>query len=156
MIQVMLADDNKYALTYFSGLVDWEALGFSLVGAASDGIEAYQMFQEYKPDVVITDVQMPGMDGKELARHIREEAPETVVIFLSSYDAFDYARSAVDLNVNEYILKHELDEESMTCRLQKLRREIEERRYRRNAIIRSYLVTSFHIPENDRAQEIFG
>ena len=155
MISVLLADDNKYALQHFAHLVDWEALGFSLAGTAVDGNEAWEVFQEIRPQVVITDVQMPGLDGKELAKLIKKAAPETIVIFLSSYDVFDYARAAVDLSVYEYILKHELDRETLTDRLAQIRSQLEEKDARKHRLIRGYLAASFGMPFEDPAQAAF-
>ena len=109
MYKVMLAEDNKFALAHFVNMIKWEDFGFTLVSSAIDGIEAWEEFCKYSPDLVITDVQMPGLSGIEFAGKIKEKRQDTVVIFLSSYDEFDYARSAIDLNVREYILKQEFD-----------------------------------------------
>ena len=117
MYRVMLADDNKFALEYFSQLVDWKKQGFELVNMSIDGVEAWNNFCHYEPDVVITDVEMPGIDGIELTEKIRAFRPETIIVFLSSYDEFDYARAAIDLNVKDYILKQELDAASLEKKL---------------------------------------
>lgn len=128
MITIMLADDNKFALKHFAGLVNWEEFGFELIDTAIDGIEAWHKFCRLSPDVVITDVQMPGMDGRELAKRIKRTKPDTVVIFLSSYDEFDYARSAIDLSVQEYILKQELDKKTLEKKLGEIRQMIQNKK----------------------------
>ena len=72
-LKVLLVDDNRYALNHFSNLVNWEELGFSLIGTATDGIEGMELYEQYHPDLIITDVQMPGIDGRELARLVKQK-----------------------------------------------------------------------------------
>lgn len=149
MITVMLADDNRFALKHFSGLVEWKQFGFQLIDTAIDGIEAWDKFCRLSPNVVITDVQMPGMDGRELARRIKEKDPETIVIFLSSYDEFDYARSAIDLSVQEYILKQELDKATFEKKLEEIKKLLQERTEKKKKIGWGHLMTCFHTPVED-------
>ena len=85
--------------------VDWNAAGFEFCGEASDGEMALQLIQETKPDVLITDIKMPFMDGLQLSRLVREHMPWMKVIILSGHDEFNYAQSAVKLGVTEYLLK---------------------------------------------------
>lgn len=159
MISVILADDNKFALKHFAGLVDWEKFGFQLVATAVDGIEAWNKFCRLSPDVVITDVQMPGIDGIELVRRIRERKSETVVIFLSSYDEFDYARSAIDLSVQEYILKQELDKKTFERKLTEIGEFLRKRTEKTRKMAIGHLTTFFHAPMEEVdpsfCQEIF-
>ena len=159
MITVMLADDNKFALKHFAGLVEWEKLWFELIDTAIDGIEAWDKFCTLFPDVVITDVQMPGIDGIELARRIKEKRSETIVIFLSSYDEFDYARSAIDLSVQEYILKQELDRATFEDKLQEIRKIRQKQNEKKKKIDLGNLLTCFRTPvedlDHDFYQEIF-
>lgn len=143
MYKVMLADDNKFALAHFVNLIKWENFGFILVSTAIDGIEAWSEFCKYSPDLVITDVQMPGLSGIELAKKIREKQPDTIVIFLSSYDEFDYARSAIDLNVREYILKQELDDKILEKKLLEIRKDLDKKMERQEKILRSQIRTLF-------------
>ena len=155
MITVMLADDNKFALKHFAGLVEWEKFGFQLIDTAIDGIEAWEKFCRWFPNVVITDVQMPGIDGMELARRIKEKRPETIVIFLSSYDDFDYARSAIDLSVQEYILKQELDRATFESKLQEIRKILQKKTEKRKKIDFGNLLTCFHTAEEDLDDEFY-
>jgi len=127
VLKLMLVDDNRLALEYFASLVSWEAEGFELVCTAGDGEAALIFFDKYSPDVVITDVQMPNLDGIGLAREIRNRAPQTMVLFLSSYEEFSYIRSAMELGVYDYILKHELTAETLRAKLRKLRSTMEKR-----------------------------
>lgn len=144
MISVLLADDNKIALERFAHLVNWEALGFHLADTALNGIEAFQKFEQLKPELVITEVQMPGMDVLELARKIRAVSPETMIVFLSSHDEFDYARAAIDLNVHDYILKHELDRQKMTDKLLSIRGILKQRMTQRYNLLDRHLYLYFH------------
>lgn len=155
MIKVLLADDNRFALEHVAGLVDWKKLGYSLVGMASDGLDAWTQFCRYAPDVVIADVQMPGIDGRELARKIRETKPETVIIFLSSYDEFDYARAAIDLSVQDYILKQELDEQMMTEKLAEIKNLFEAKEAKRDKIRKNYLKQCFRTPPDELDEEVY-
>lgn len=104
MLKVFLVEDE---LLIREGIkkMPWEEEGFSFVGEASDGELAYPMIMEKKPDILITDIRMPFMDGIELSRLVREKLPETKVIFLSGYNEFEYAKEAISIGVTDYLLK---------------------------------------------------
>ena len=85
--------------------IDWEGLGFSVIGSAANGVKALEMVEEFQPDVVMTDIRMPYMDGMELANRIKAEYPATKILFFTGFDEFEYAKEAVHLEVEEYILK---------------------------------------------------
>ncbi|MBO5550714.1 MAG: response regulator [Lachnospiraceae bacterium] len=85
--------------------IDWEKEGIEFVGEASDGELAYPLILTKKPDILITDIKMPFMDGLELAELVKKELPDTKIIILSGYDEFAYAQKAVSLGVTEYLLK---------------------------------------------------
>ena len=85
--------------------VDWGAAGFEFCGEASDGEIAIPLIEESNPDVLITDIKMPFMDGLQLSKIVREHMPWVKIIILSGHDEFDYAQSAVKLGVTEYLLK---------------------------------------------------
>lgn len=107
MIKTLLADDNKITIEYLEKMIDWEKHGFEIIATAADGIEAWDQFLKNMPDVVITDVKMPGLNGIELTKKIKEYSPDTVIVFISSYEEFSYVHSALNLGVHDYILKHE-------------------------------------------------
>ena len=134
MVKILLADDNKMALDYFSHLVEWEKHGFELVATAIDGESALIEFNRTHPDVVITDVQMPNMTGIQLAEKIRMIAPETIVIFLSSYEEFEYVRAGLDLGIFDYILKHETKEKELVEKLTKVKESLEKKQRERHYI----------------------
>lgn len=105
MIKIFLVEDEVIIRNGIKNSIDWEKEGYEFVGEASDGELAFPMIQEKKPDILITDIKMPFMDGLELSQLVREELPETKIIILSGYDDFAYAKKAIGIGVNEYLLK---------------------------------------------------
>ncbi len=105
MINVMLVEDEELILQGIRCIIDWEELSMSVVSMARNGEEALKLFQENPVDILVTDVEMPKMNGLELIKEIRKIDPKTRCIILSGYDEFEYARSALKLDVEEYILK---------------------------------------------------
>ena len=103
--RVLLADDEAEIRTGISRKIDWAALGFSLVGEAANGEEALELAEQLRPDVVLTDIKMPFMDGLELCRRLRMSLPGAGLVVFSGFDDFEYARQAVGMGVFEYILK---------------------------------------------------
>src|SRR4029078_1230166 len=85
--------------------VDWQAHGFDLCGEAPDGEIALPQVQATRPDVLITDIKMPFIDGLQLSKIVRERLPNTKIVILSGHDEFEYAQQAIKLGVTEYLLK---------------------------------------------------
>lgn len=104
-MNVLLVDDEYHVIEGLTQMIDWRSLNVDAVRTAMNGIEAWELFQHDCPDLVITDVAMPRMNGLELIQHIRRRRPELPVIILSGYDDFEYAKEAIHLNVSQYILK---------------------------------------------------
>ena len=102
---VLLVDDEEEVIQVIMKKIDWEGLGFSVIGYANNGVRALEMVEEAQPDVVMTDIKMPYMDGMELAGHIRADFPATKILLFTGFDEFEYAKEAVHLEVEEYILK---------------------------------------------------
>ncbi len=105
MTRVMIVDDEKYVRMGIKNETDWALIGCEVVGEAANGEAALAVFDETDPDLVISDIRMPGMDGLALAEKLMEKKPSVKVIFLSAFDEFEYARKAVRLGVSDYILK---------------------------------------------------
>lgn len=103
--QIILADDEQQILHGMERGIDWEGLGFSVAGTAQNGKEALELMEEYHPDLVISDIKMPFMDGLELAKNIHENYMNTKIILFSGWDDFEYARLAISYGVSEYIMK---------------------------------------------------
>ena len=105
MIKVFLVEDEAIVRRGLRNNIPWEKEGFEFAGEASDGELAYPMIKKIKPDIVITDIKMPFMDGLELASIIKKELPDTKIIILSGYNEFDYAKKAISIGVTDYQLK---------------------------------------------------
>ena len=105
MLKIFLAEDEYVVREGIKNNIDWAAHGYEFVGEASDGELALPMIQKLKPDIVITDIKMPFMDGLELSRLIKKEFPWMEVIILSGYAEFDYAKEAIAIGVAHYLNK---------------------------------------------------
>ncbi|MBQ6406695.1 MAG: response regulator [Butyrivibrio sp.] len=105
MIKVMIVDDEKYVRMGIKNDTDWALIGCEVVAEASNGEMALELAGQFRPDLVISDIKMPKMDGIELAGRLLEKYPDTKVIFLTAYNEFEYARQAVRLGVSDYLLK---------------------------------------------------
>ena len=105
MIKVLVADDEEIVRTSLVDMIPWQELGMVLVGSVRNGVEALDIVSDDPPDIVITDVHMPVMDGITLARKIRELNQHIKVIFLSGYDDFSYVQSALQMGAADYLLK---------------------------------------------------
>lgn len=102
---VMLVDDEEEVRQAIINKLNWEEAGFQVVGYAENGEEALEMAENLRPDVIMTDIHMPFMDGLTMCRKIKAIAKNTKIIIFSGYDEFEYAREAIQLEVEEYILK---------------------------------------------------
>ena len=102
--RILLADDEEEVRKAIIRKIDWERLGFLVAGDADNGEEALEKIEQLKPDVVMTDIRMPYMDGLTLTARIRQKYPSIKVLIFSGYDDFEYAQQAIKLNVTEYIL----------------------------------------------------
>ena len=103
MLKIFLAEDEVVVRETIKRMIPWEELGFELVGEAADGEMALLIRQQ--PDLLITDIKMPFMDGLTLARLAKKEIPGLKVVILSGYDDFNYAKQAIGIGVEDYLLK---------------------------------------------------
>lgn len=104
-MKVFLVEDEIIMREGIRNNINWEEEGFEFVGEASDGELAYPLIQETKPDILITDIRMPFMDGLELSRLVKKEMPDIKIIILSGYEEFEYAREGIRIGITEYLLK---------------------------------------------------
>lgn len=104
-MKVLIADDEANIRNGLRKQIDWIKLGFDEVFTAGDGLEALQIFKENCPEIVITDIVMPGLDGLNLCEKIREISKSTCIILLSGHSEFEYARKAMRMEITEYQLK---------------------------------------------------
>ena len=105
MLKIFLAEDEGVVRETIKRMIPWEELGFELVGEAADGEMALPLLIRQQPDLLITDIKMPFMDGLTLARLAKKEIPGLKVVILSGYDDFNYAKQAIGIGVEDYLLK---------------------------------------------------
>ena len=131
LYRIMLVDDEEEVRKAMIRKMDWEQLGFTVAGDAENGEDALEKLEMLEPDVVMTDIRMPYMDGLTLVAKIREKYPFIKILIFSGYDDFEYAKQAIKYRVTEYILKpvngEELSEILTRVRIS-LDEEIEQRR----------------------------
>ncbi len=124
-IKVFITEDESIVREGLRDMIPWEQYGFAFVGEASDGEMALPMVRRLKPDILITDIKMPFMDGLAFSRLVSRELPKTRIIILSGYDDFEYARQAIELHVDQYLLKP-ISKASMIEALEVTKKRIEE------------------------------
>jgi len=105
MLKVFLVEDEYIVRNGIRDNIDWTREGFEFCGDAGDGEIAYKLIQSKQPDIIITDIKMPFMDGLELSHLIKNEFPQSKIIILSGHEEFSYAQKAIKIGVDEYVLK---------------------------------------------------
>ena len=105
MIKIFLVEDEIIIREAIHKMIPWESYGFEFAGEAKDGEMALPAIRSIRPDVLITDIKMPFMDGLALSKLVLKELPDTKIIIVSGYDDFEYARQAISLGVEQYLLK---------------------------------------------------
>ena len=139
MYSVLLVEDERVELDTLKNYVNWEACGIRQVYAARGGRSALEYINTVEPDILITDIQMPGMSGIDLARVVRDEGHECKIVFLTGFDKFEYAKEAISLHAEEFLLKpFQVDEVEalVTSLVKKIDRERHERRLNKMALER--------------------
>lgn len=127
---VFLVEDESLIRRGIKNLIEWNEYGFEFAGEAQDGELAWPLIQKTKPDIVITDIKMPFMDGLALSKLIRKELPDTTIIILSGYDDFTYAKEAIAIGVSRYLLKP-LSKEQLTealCQIREMKDKEQEQK----------------------------
>ena len=131
LYRIILVDDEEEVRKSIIKKIDWNSAGFCVVGDAENGEDALEKIEALEPDVILTDIRMPYMDGLTLAERVRQKAPSAKIVIFSGYDDFEYAKQAIKLNVTEYILKP-VNVEELTAILRRIKanldQEIEQKR----------------------------
>lgn len=125
LYRIMLVDDEEEVRKGIIRKIDWEKLGFQVVGDAENGQDALEKVEQLEPDVIMTDIRMPYMDGLTLTARIRQKYPSIKILIFSGYDDFEYAQQAIKLNVTEYILKP-VNVEELTEILNRVKENLDE------------------------------
>lgn len=160
MISVMLVDDDLPVLDFLRGSIPWKNLGLELHGTYTDPLEAQAAALQNPPDILLTDIGMPEMNGLDLIRSIRSAHPYVKAAILSCHDDFRYAQQAVRLSVNDYVLKETMTSKSIVELLTQLKEQVSaesgsraknqslelEMRQNRSLLKRNFIRTTVHEP----------
>jgi two-component system response regulator YesN len=126
MLKLLIADDEKAIRETISSLIDWKSLDIELIGTAKNGIESYNMILDQYPDIVLTDIKMPGLSGLDLIQKMYEINKDTQFIILSGYNEFEYAKTAMQYGVKHYLLKP-CSEEQIIESIQKIKEDFKQK-----------------------------
>ena len=146
MYKLLFVDDEEEVRKGVLMKIDFAAFGFSTIEEAENGAEALEIAEKMEPDIVITDIKMPFMDGLTLAEQLRERSPMTKVIFLTGFEEFEYARKAIQLNIIDYVLKP-VSKQELEDILLKTRNLLDEERLIKNDVeqLKSHYLESLPI-----------
>lgn len=127
LYKVLLVDDESEVIDVIMKRINWEELGFHVMGSAGNGVKALELVEKEQPDVVFTDIKMPYMDGLELSRRLKKEYPMIRILLFTGFDEFAYAREALHLEIREYLLKP-LNASELTEALCRLKESLDQER----------------------------
>ena len=138
VIKIFLAEDEAIIRRGIRDSIDWEANGLEFVGEAVDGEYAYPLILKTEPDILLTDVKMPFMDGLKLSRLVKKSLPNIKIIILSGYNEFDYAKEAIKIGISDYLLKP-ITSASLVDALKRVAETIREERERTRLLERYFV-----------------
>lgn len=155
MWRVLIADDEMFLREGLKKLIEWEELGFQLAGSCKNGQEILDLIPEIKPSVVILDIQMPILSGLEAAQIISKKWPDIIVIILTAYEEFQYAKKAIEYHVQNYVVKNNVLEELPEI-LETLNKQLKEKAGDKNKeFLHTLLCDSEQIAWNAQELDIF-
>lgn len=125
MYKILIADDEILVRVGLKSTIDWNSIGFEIVAEAANGEQALEMFEKYEPDVVLTDIKMPKLDGLQLTEIIKKKNPRVRVLILTCYSEFSYVRDALKLGASNYILKSEIEDVELINLMKNIRMELD-------------------------------
>lgn len=129
MFKVLLVDDEPLVLIGLQGMLDWDKLGWEIVGTARNGKDALEIIQDKRPDLVLCDIKMPVMGGLALAKRCQElDLGLPIFIMLTSYEEFDYVKQSINLGVLEYLVKLDLTPQNLEHALHRAENRIQRER----------------------------
>lgn len=124
MFKVMIVDDEVLIRIGIKSSIEWESNGFQVIGEAQNGAEALELYEKYFPEIVITDIRMPVMNGLELIRALKQKNSHVKIIVLSYYNDFEYVREALKLGAVDYILKMTMEPKDLLSLLLKIKEQV--------------------------------
>lgn len=154
MLKVLLVDDEFLVRMAFSNTIDWKEHGFDFIGTASNGVEAFDMILNERPDIVITDLTMPQMGGLELIEKVHEANVKCEFVVLSCHNEFEYARQSMKMGVFDYILKLSMDRKELEDILERLKKKILTERENSSREVRTMEVLEQQDLEHERFRVI--
>ncbi|WP_027292202.1 MULTISPECIES: response regulator [Robinsoniella] len=125
LYSVMLVDDEEAVRQAIAKKLDWEQIGFQVIATAENGEEALELAEKLRPDVVMTDIKMPFMDGLTFCHRLKEGQKNIRLVIFSGFDEFDYAKEAIKLEVEEYVLKP-IDSEQLSNVFARIRKSLDD------------------------------
>ena len=125
ILEIMVVDDEMIVREDIKTILDWGKCGFEIVMEAGNGKQACKLFRQHPVDIIIADIEMPVMNGLDMASQILSLDPEVKFIFLTAYSDFDFLRASMRMGIHSYILKHEIEKDVLLQELNRLRWEIE-------------------------------
>ena len=140
MYSILIIDDEPIVKIARRSILPWEEHGFFICGTASNGLEAVPLIEKHHPDIIITDLKMPEMDGLEIIRFLKEKEYPGEILVLSNYEDFDSVRSALLLGAADYLLKIKIQPDTLLACLNKTTKKMH---FLLNRSLRSYLVPVF-------------
>ncbi|HHW47881.1 MAG TPA: response regulator [Clostridiaceae bacterium] len=135
MYRVLIVDDELLIRTTLKYMLDWEAIGFTLSGEAANGREALEFIKKSTPDIILLDMRMPVMDGLQLSYELKKDYPDVQMIILSNYDDFEYVKNTLKNGAVDYILKHNLNEDTLRDALLRAKAVLENSKASRDRVL---------------------
>ena len=153
MIKILIAEDEQGILDSISNAFSWENMGCEISGLAQDGIHALELCLSNPPDLIISDIVMPGIDGITLLRYIKDKYPHTQFIILTGHRSFEYAKDALNLGAALFLLKPinftELEDAILKCVERILQEEKQQQDENQQEHILSSLLNGYIYTRND-------
>jgi len=131
MYTAVIVDDEAWIVSLLKGLVPWARLGIELTAVAYNGLDGLRAWRVYRPDILLVDIRMPGMDGLKLIQRLRESGCQSEIVVISGYSDFKYAKRAIDFDVLAYVLKP-IDEQEIVGTLKRAKTRIWKKRKQRD------------------------
>ncbi|MCR2806273.1 response regulator transcription factor [Paenibacillus soyae] len=150
-LTVMFVDDEVLAIEHLKRMVDWEKEGFRVVGESARPLQALSLVSRLKPDLIFADIRMPHLDGIEFSKRVFASGHRCRIVLLTAYKEFEYVKEAISLGVTEYLIKHDLEPDTLRRELVKVKAAIHEERKNNAVFIRQYLkeLTSGNRPSEE-------